>query len=137
MIFRFNTAQLGTKMESCLNTLLAEMQKTQKEEIEVIADEFPYKLIVKAANGSEAKIAWDADAGDYKFVGEPLPASQPESPNVGEIKDWQRPEKAASSPEPISVSPLEFAVGAFIALSPEQRTAFFNEVWRSVSEEKK
>lgn len=151
MIFRFNRAQLGAGLEKSLNTLLAEIQKTQKEEIEIIADEFPYEFIVKAANVGEAKISWDADAGSYKFIGVPLPASQPESTatvkNVGEIKDWQRPtvkgkEQPAQAPEPapepspqIKVT-VDSVVSQFMGLSPEQRTKFFCEAWRSISEEK-
>lgn len=147
MIFRFNTAQLGPKMENALNSLFAGLQKTQTEEIEVIADEFPEKLIVKTADGIEAKIAWDADEQCYRYVGEPLPAFSPDpDEKVGEVKEWQRPEKSATSPEPEPAQAPEPApeikvtvdgvVSQFMVLLPEQRTAFFCEAWKSISEEK-
>lgn len=149
MIFRFNSAQLGVKMEKALNTLLAEMQKTQEEEIEVIADDFPYNLIVKAANGKTAKIVWDVDSQTYKYVGEPLPVTDPNE-KVGKIKEFVRPESAQQEPGPPAQAPaqapepaqefsvtVDSVVSQFMGLAPDQRTKFFCEAWKAIDDEEK
>lgn len=129
MIFRFNSAQLGTVMEKALNTLLAEIQKTQENEIEVIADSFPYNLIV-AAGGFQAKICWDVEAQMYKYVGEPLP------PSTEWLRQQQKPEsqketadlpvQAPAAEKKVTVDSL---VSQFMGLSLDQRAEFFAEVW--------
>ena len=141
MIFRFNKAQLGTEMGNALNTLLVELQKTQVEEIEVIADEFPYKLIVKNAKGELLPIIWQADKKQYAYLLDQdlKPFKEPEK--IGEIKDWQRPEKAVTSPAPepapeINVT-VDGVVSQFMGLPVDQRTKFFCEMWKAISDEEK
>lgn len=134
MIFRFNSAQLGAKMEKALNILLAEIQSTQEKEIEIVADDFPYNLLV-VADGKSANISWDVESETYKYVGDPLPVTKD-----GKIKEWQRPESAQApdhAPEPaqeIKVT-VDSVVSQFMGLTPEQRTKFFCEAWRTISEE--
>jgi len=129
MIFRFNKAQLGPAMENALNELLTLYQSKQEDEIEVIADEFPYKLIVKTTGGVSNPIVWDEDKKSYGFVGVPVnEAPLPEAPAAVPA--------AVPSAETLAAARSDIAVNvivqSFMALNPQQRTAFFAEVWNLI-----
>jgi len=154
---RFNKAQLGKVMLASLEQITAHFEEQYGVELEVKADEFPYKLKVRMGE-KEARLIWSVDDGAYLWDGDSLPAPEPESQpdpheKVGEIKEWQRPEKPVTSPESVRVYdktelsgpeseiryeqeieklPLDVAIDFFMALTSEEQTQFMVEVWKRV-----
>lgn len=145
MIFRFNTAQLGRNLETKLNSLLKKYQGATETEIDVIALDFPYKFSVQAGDDVSV-VVWDAESGDYKFVGVPVDSAETETIPESEKDTVDLPESKQKPQTEAPFDPAELAqrtyiqVNDFMKMSPEQMVVYnhvYNGLWSEHVKESK
>lgn len=124
MIYRFNKAQLGRDLESNLDKLLENFQKTQDKEIEVVVADFPNKFSVEVGGETIAVVVLDAESAEYKFLDSAEPESEPEPEPVPEPQAKIDPVKLAQRTYQVTKDNL--------SLSPGQRKIYHDalcELW--------
>jgi len=128
----FNKAQLSRAQKKSLLEVLNVLQTENKNELEVIAVEFPLKLMVKLDDDIEMLLGWDIEKQSYAGLTTPelTEESQQELAGLEKAQENFTGQESLPEPEPeLDLSPVVVRVHALARtfaslvklLSPQQR----------------